>query len=63
MNTLHDLFEKVTSGDYPTGTFGAIGIILFLVAVKAKKGFSKFFWTVLALAAFAGAVWWHVAHR
>jgi len=63
MNTLHDLFEKFTSGDYPTGAFGGTGIILFLVAVRAKKAFAKFLWTTIALAAFATAVWWHLEHR
>ena len=60
MKTLHDLIDKLTSGDIPTGTMGGIGIILFLFAVKAGKGFAKFVFVVLALAAFAGAVCWHL---
>jgi len=60
MDTLHNLIEKITSGDYPAGAFGGAGIVLFLFAVKAKKNFFKFLWTTIALAAFAGAVWWHL---
>jgi hypothetical protein len=60
IQSLHDLIDKLTSGDIPTGTMGAIGIILFLFAVKAGKGFIKLVFVVLALAAFAGAVCWHL---
>jgi hypothetical protein len=60
MNNLRDLFDKLTSGDIPTGTMGGVCIILFLLAVRAGKGFVKFVFVVLALAAFAGAVWWHL---
>jgi len=62
MKSLRDLADQLTSGDIPTGTMGAIGIILFLFAVKAGKGFAKFVYVVFALAAFAGAVCWHL-HR
>jgi hypothetical protein len=59
MNTLHDIMDKVTSGDIPTGAMGGTGIVLLLIAMKAVKGFLKLVFVLLALAALAGAVWWH----
>lgn len=60
MNNLHDLLDKVTSGDIPTGAMGGAGILMLLLALKVAKGFGKNILIVLALAAFAGAVWWHL---
>jgi hypothetical protein len=43
MNNLREIIDKVTSGDIPTGAMGGAGIVMLL----------------LALAALAGAAWWH----
>jgi hypothetical protein len=63
MNNLHELLEKLTSGDIPTGAMGGGGIVLLLIALKVAKGFLKMILVVLALAAFAGAVWWHLHNQ
>lgn len=63
MNDLREVIDKVTSGDIPTGAMGGAGIVLFLLALKAAKGFLKFVFVVLALAALAGAVWWHLHNQ
>lgn len=63
MNNLHDLMEKITSGDIPTGAMGGTGIVLLLLALKVAKGFLKMILVVLALAALAGAVWWHLYNQ
>jgi hypothetical protein len=60
MNNLREVIDKVTSGDAPAWVLGGAGIILFLLALKVAKGFLKFVFVVLALAALAGAVWWHL---
>ena len=60
MNNLRDVIDKVASGDAPVWVLGGAGIILFLLALKVAKGFLKFVFVVLALAALAGAVWWHL---
>jgi hypothetical protein len=59
MNALRDFFNHITSGDLPTGGMLGGGVVLFLIAVKARKAFLKLVFVVLALAALAGAVWWH----
>jgi len=59
MNTLRDFLDKITSGGIPTWALGGAGIVLLLIAMKVAKSFSKFVFVVLALAALAGAVWWH----
>jgi hypothetical protein len=59
MNNLREVIDKVASGDAPAWALGGAGIILFLLALKAAKGFLKFVFVVLALAALAGAAWWH----
>ena len=59
MNNLREVIDKVTSGNAPVWVMGGAGIILFLLALKTAKGFLKFVFVVLALAALAGAVWWH----
>lgn len=63
MNYLHDLINKLKADDIPTGALGVTGIILFLLALKAGKGFAKFVFVILALVAFVGAVWWHLQKR
>jgi hypothetical protein len=64
MDTLHHFNEKLASGDYLTGMIiGATGVVLFLLAAKVAKGIFKFFWFLLAVAAAAGAVWWHYQHH
>jgi uncharacterized membrane protein YebE (DUF533 family) len=63
MNNLPELMEKLTSGDLPTGAMGGGGIVMLLIALKVAKGFLKMILVVLALAALAGAVWWHFHHR
>jgi hypothetical protein len=63
MNTLREIIDKVTSGDIPTGAMGGAGIVLLLLAFKAAKGFLKMILVVLALAALAGAVWWHLHNQ
>ena len=59
MNNLREVIDKVTSGDAPAWVLGGAGIILFLLALKVAKGFLKFVFVVLALAALAGAAWWY----
>jgi hypothetical protein len=59
MNNLRQVIDKVTSGDAPVWVLAGAGVILFLVALRTAKGFLKFVFAVLALAAVAGAVWWH----
>lgn len=59
MNNLREAIDKVTSGDAPVWVLGGAGIILFLLALKSAKGFLKFVFVVLALAALAGAGWWY----
>ena len=59
MNNLHEVIDKVTSGDVPVWVLGGAGIILLLLALKAAKGLLKFVFVVLALAALAGAIGWH----
>ena len=59
MKDLRQIIDKVTSGDAPVWVLGGAGIILFLLALKVAKGFLKFVFVVLALAALAGAAWWH----
>jgi len=59
MNNLREVIDKVTSGDAPVWVLGGAGIVLLLIALKAAKGILKFTFVVLALAALAGAVWWH----
>ena len=63
MNNLRDVIDKVASGDAPVWVLGGAGIILLLLALKAAKGFLKFVFVVLALAALAGAVWWHLHNQ
>jgi hypothetical protein len=63
MNTLREFIDKVTSGDIPTGAMGGAGIVLLLLALKAAKGFLKMILVVFALAALAGAVWWHLHNQ
>jgi len=60
MNNLRETIDKFTSGHVPVWVLGGAGIILFLLALKVAKGFLKFVFVVLALAALAGAVWWHL---
>ena len=62
MNNLHEVVDKLTSGDAPAWVLGGAGIILLLLALKAGKGFLKFVLVVLALATLAGAVCWYL-HR
>ncbi|MGD0350218.1 MAG: hypothetical protein ABSB84_07895 [Verrucomicrobiota bacterium] len=59
MNNLREVIDKVTSGNAPVWVMGGAGIILFLLALKTAKGFLKFVFVVLALAALAGAGWWY----
>ena len=59
MNTLRDFLDKIISGGIPAWALGGAGIVLLLIAMKAARGFLKFVFVVLALAALAGAVWWH----
>ena len=59
MNNLHEVIDKVTSGNFPAWVLGGAGIILLLVAMTVARGFLKFVFIVIALAALAGAVWWH----
>ena len=63
MNNLRDVIDKVASGDAPVWMLGGAGIILLLLALKAAKGFLKFVFVVLALAALAGAVWWYLHNQ
>ena len=63
MNNLRDVIDKVASGDAPVWVLGGAGIILLLLALKVAKGFLKFVFVVLALAALAGAVWWHLHNQ
>ena len=63
MNNLREIIDKVTSGDIPTGAMGGGGIVLLLLALKVGKGLLKLVFVVLALAAFAGAVWWHLHNQ
>jgi hypothetical protein len=63
MNNLREVVDKVTSGDAPVWMLGGAGIILLLLALKAAKGFLKFVFVVLALAALAGAVWWYLHNQ
>ena len=63
MKYLHDLISKIKADDIPTGVLGVLGIVLFLLAVRAAKGLAKFVFVTLALAAFAVAVWWHLQKR
>jgi uncharacterized membrane protein len=63
MNTLREMIDKVTSGDIPTGAMGGAGIVMLLLALKMAKGFLKMVLVVLALAAFAAAVWWHLHNQ
>jgi hypothetical protein len=59
MNNLREIIDKVTSGDIPTGAMGGAGIVMLLLALKVGKGFLKTILVVFALAALAGAAWWH----
>jgi hypothetical protein len=63
MNNLREIVDKVTSGDASVWVLGGAGIILLLLALKAAKGFLKFVFVVFALAALAGAVWWHLHNQ
>ena len=63
MNYLHDLISKLKADDFPTGALGVIGVVLFVLAVRAGKGFAKFIFVTLALLAFVAAVWWHLQKR
>ena len=59
MNTLHEIIEKVAAIKLPSWAIGVTGFVLLLAAFKAGKGLLKLVLGVLALAAIAGAVWWH----
>ena len=59
MNNLREIIDKFTSGHAPAWVLGGVGIILFLLALKAAKGFLKFTVSVLALVALSGAAWWY----
>ena len=63
MDQLKAIIEKITSGDFPTGTLGGGGIIALLLAVWMAKRTMKFVLVLVGLALLAGAVWWHVHHR
>ena len=62
MNALRDLIDKATSAGIPAWAMGAAVIVLPLVAMKVARGFLKFVFFVLTLAALAGAGWWYF-HR
>lgn len=56
-------WDKLTSGDTPTGVLAAVGILLLFVMFKVAKAGLKILIFLIALALFAGAAWWHFHHR
>jgi hypothetical protein len=58
-----EIIKKLSSGDMPTAGMAGVGILLLLVAWKVGKAVIKVIFFLLALALFAGAVWWHLHNR
>jgi len=57
------IFEKLTSGQTPTGAMAVAGILLLLLAWKAFRGVLKLFCGILAFGFFAAAVVWYMKHH
>jgi hypothetical protein len=60
---LHKLhLDNLGISDIPTGVMIAVGVVIFLVALKTGKFLAKLLFFVIALGLVGTSVWWHF-HR
>jgi hypothetical protein len=60
---LQEIVDKVRASEIPVGALAAAGIVVGVVALKAGKVTSRLLFSVIAVALFCGAVWWHMQRR